>query len=264
MLLILCLRRLKAFYKKNGIQHITPAPYNPSSNGLAERAVRTLKEGLNKFKSGSLNTRVCRFLYNYRKSVHSSIHKSPAELLFGRCFKTTLESVKCSPNKDRGLEKLSEKLFSDGTNMYKVGDAVFAKNLGKGETWIEGKITQVLGVRNYMVQVHDFGNISWKRHHDQLMPRFTGNSIKTPRESSLPLVSSNVSNHTCTYSSTSDVDVPLQNADVAVEPDDNCIDSNETVSGTGKYGVNDEQIVSSTPVLRRSKRIIKPPEKINL
>ena len=36
------------FLKKNGIQHLRSAPYHPSSNGLAERGVQILKEGLKK------------------------------------------------------------------------------------------------------------------------------------------------------------------------------------------------------------------------
>ena len=40
----------KAFLKKNGIQHVTTDPYRPSSNVLAERAVRVVKEGLQKMK----------------------------------------------------------------------------------------------------------------------------------------------------------------------------------------------------------------------
>ena len=38
---------IKDFYHKNGIKLINLASYNPSTNGLAERAVQTVKSGLN-------------------------------------------------------------------------------------------------------------------------------------------------------------------------------------------------------------------------
>ena len=46
------------FMRKNGIRHVKSPPYHSSSNGLVERAVQTLKEGLKKLKEGSLETRL--------------------------------------------------------------------------------------------------------------------------------------------------------------------------------------------------------------
>ena len=40
----------ETFTKKNGIRHIRISPYQPSFNGLVERAVQTFKEGFKKMK----------------------------------------------------------------------------------------------------------------------------------------------------------------------------------------------------------------------
>ena len=46
----------ETFLQKNGVHHIRTAPYHPASNGLAEEAVQTLKEGLKKLTDGCLET----------------------------------------------------------------------------------------------------------------------------------------------------------------------------------------------------------------
>ena len=42
------------FTAKNTIKHIRSVPYHPATNGLAERAVQTVKTGLRKMSEGNL------------------------------------------------------------------------------------------------------------------------------------------------------------------------------------------------------------------
>ena len=70
------------FTKKNGIRHVKVSTYHPSSNGMAERAVRTFKEGIKKLgNSQSLQCCMARVLFQYRITPHSMMGVSPAELL---------------------------------------------------------------------------------------------------------------------------------------------------------------------------------------
>ena len=64
----------------NGIRHIISALYQPASNGLAERAVQIMKQGLRKQPEGDIQTRVDRFLFSYLNTSHTT----PAELLLRR------------------------------------------------------------------------------------------------------------------------------------------------------------------------------------
>ena len=60
------------FTTRNGIRHTNTAPYLPPSNGLAERGVQTFKEGLKKMTEGSVETKLARFLFQYRLTPHST------------------------------------------------------------------------------------------------------------------------------------------------------------------------------------------------
>ena len=54
----------ESFLKRNGIQHLTSAPYHPSSNGLAERAVKTFKDYVSKLQEGTLKDKISTFLFH--------------------------------------------------------------------------------------------------------------------------------------------------------------------------------------------------------
>ena len=61
------------FLKKNGIKHITSAPYHPARNGLAERCVESLKNGMkSQTEVKYLNIKLARFLLAYRNAPHST------------------------------------------------------------------------------------------------------------------------------------------------------------------------------------------------
>ena len=72
------------FTKRNSIRHVRTAPYHPSSNGLAERAVQTFKLGMKKQSTGSLQTKLSRFLFHYRLTPNTTTGIAPAELLLNR------------------------------------------------------------------------------------------------------------------------------------------------------------------------------------
>ena len=59
------------FTEKNGIKHVTSAPYHPSTNGLAERAVQTFKRAIERMHNLPIQDRLSKFLL----TVHVRIVK---------------------------------------------------------------------------------------------------------------------------------------------------------------------------------------------
>ena len=53
------------FLARNGIKHLTSAPYHLSSNVLAERAVHVIKQGLKKNTRGSMKSLLAQVLFRY-------------------------------------------------------------------------------------------------------------------------------------------------------------------------------------------------------
>ena len=64
----------------------------------------SVKEGLKKIASGSVESRIARLLSRYRVTCQSTTGRSPAELMFGRKLRNRLTLVKnhdtCSKQRD--------------------------------------------------------------------------------------------------------------------------------------------------------------------
>ena len=80
------------FLKRNGIKHITSAPYHPASNGLAERCVQTFKSAMKReTEVKPLNIKLATFLLAYRNTPHSTTREPPSQLFLERLLRTRLD-----------------------------------------------------------------------------------------------------------------------------------------------------------------------------
>lgn len=127
------------FMKNNGIIHIKSAPYHPSTNGLAERAVQTFKQGVAKISGNTVQERISKFLFTYRISPHSVTGVAPSELLHGRRLRCKFDTW--YPNISQRVEnqQLQQKQNHDTSaplRSFSVGDLVYAENFtGTSPKW---------------------------------------------------------------------------------------------------------------------------------
>ena len=146
------------FCKRDGIRHKTSAPFHPTSNGLTERAVQVVKAGLRKNKRGSMDLRLAQILFKYRLPPHSTTGVTPAELLIGRKPRTHLDLLHPDLSKRVEEKQSSQKQRHDSRRTrereFKLGDSVYAMYFQTGDRWLQGKISKVLGTRNYLVELN--------------------------------------------------------------------------------------------------------------
>ena len=171
-------QEFQTFMSENGINHIRVAPYHPASNGLAERAVQALKEGLRKLPAGSIETRLYRFLFAYRTTPQSSTGTSPAHLMFGRPLRTRLDLLFPDPAQkmDKVVSRMMDSRGARNARSFKPNDLVYCRDFSSGkEKWIEAQVQARHGPLSYSVTLPEGRLI--KRHVDHLMARTTPASV---------------------------------------------------------------------------------------
>lgn len=160
------------FCRSNGIQHLTSSPYHPSTNGLAERAVQTFKQGLKRMEGGTLQSKLSRYLFRYRITPHTTTGLSPAELLMGRRPRSMLDLVHPDVTQrveNRQHKQVAARQGSSTVRSFQVGDNVFIRDFrGPGVKWLPGEIARVTGPLSYQVTV-DAGLV--RRHVDHVRLR---------------------------------------------------------------------------------------------
>ena len=256
------------FAKRNGIRLITSAPYHPSSNGAAERAVQTFKRHMEKQeKSGiSIQDLVSQFLFTYRNTPHSRTGLTPAEVLLKRKPRTHLSLIK--PNLQSRMDKSPLALGVQSPRQFEVGEAVLARNYSGGNKWLKGIISEKTGPVSYKVKI-DGGVI--RRHVDQLVKYH----VKQGRQAG-PMQemldddmglddSDSLRNLPGGDGQFSPVQLPIVNEDSQDSSDGFFMQDVAPFVSNVNPLVPDTDVVMPTPapVLRRSARVPKRPAKLN-
>lgn len=157
------------YCKLNGIFPKYIAPGHPATNGLAERNVQTFKNRLKTSKGENENVPelVRQILFKYR-ATPLACGKTPAELYFGRSFRSRLDAIKpihLQPNTSS----------APPVRTLLVGERVQARIYQQHVLWKFGTVQRKLGRVHYIIEFDD-GTVL-KRHINQL--RSSGIQNKT-------------------------------------------------------------------------------------
>ena len=147
----------QTFVARNGFKHVRSAPYHPATNGLAERAVQTVKDALKK-TSGDIDTRLSRFLFQYRLTPHSSTGQSPAKLLLGHVPRSHLDFLfpDVADNVKQNQQRQKQNHDQRATErFFVVRDKVCALNHRGTPTWLPGTVSAVSGSRSLTIKFSD-------------------------------------------------------------------------------------------------------------
>lgn len=166
-------REFKEYMSSLGITHITSAPYHPSTNGLAERAVQTFKLGLLRTPGKSVQEKLSKFLFQYRITPHTTTGVSPAELLMGQRLHSRFDLLYPTMSEKVQTQQLKQKLNHDRSKplrTFEVGDTVFAENFtNTPPKWLPGKVVKVTGPLSYQIELQS--GILVRRHVDSVRRR---------------------------------------------------------------------------------------------
>ena len=186
-------QEFQAWCKQRGIVHLTGAPYHPATNGAAERLIQSFKQALRK-SSLPPKEALQEFLMQYRRIPFAS-GLSPSELLNGRRIRTKIDTLVPSiPHLLQGRQSKQASKHSNAEDSevvskvehhYSLGDPCYALYFGprrdRDPRWVPAIVTKVHGTRSVNVRVIPRGP-TWRRHFDQLRPRYGSDQDDDPCE----------------------------------------------------------------------------------
>ena len=258
------------FVCKNGIRHITGAPYHPSTNGLAENAVKTFKNALKKC-IGNTDEILHRFLFNYRITPHVTTGVPPCELLMKRKLKSRFDLLKPDINSHvLKKQELQAKNYKGNTSKvckekpnFVEGDHVYFKNYSNyGKPNFPGVVEKCTGPISCKIRGSD-GSIV-HRHFDQIFKQIKPNS-----DVNIPSLETHDNMPSTSFENIPSSDfgiLPMSRNEVSSNEgnivNENCKPLDDDNNAHRK--VPDITIDNNAPLPRRSGRVRKPVERLDL
>ena len=120
--------------------------------------------------SGSVETKIARFLFNYRMTPQGTTGSTPAELLMKQNLRSCLDLLMPDVSNRVFRAQEQQKTNHDLTakdRQFIVGDHVMVHNHVQDPDWVSVSITEQNGPVSYNVRVHDTNQI-WQRHIDAI------------------------------------------------------------------------------------------------
>lgn len=237
---------------------------------MAERAVQTVKLGLKKLlaEGGTLQSRLSRFLSRYRITPHSTTGLSPASLLMNRRIRSRLDLMMPDLATKVHISQARQKEQHDHharPRVLTIGNTVYITNFGRGPKLLEGTILRKTGPVSAIIKLTDGREV--RRHQDHIRVRESSEEFEHPPSPvSIDIETSPQAPPLITGSPVSnDVDtIPHAPATASVSTGVLIADGPDTPTvSTEDTGVTDATSTGS-PMIRRSSRKVRPPDRLNL
>ena len=208
-----------------------------------------------------METRLYRFLFQYRLTPQSTTGEVPSELLMGRRPRSRLDLTHPAVEGKVLDQQSKSKDYRGGSDrIFHVGDTVCAMNFGGTPKWLTGVLEEKLGPLTFTVRLPD-GRV-WKRHVDHIKSRSPNEesniSAETlPRQTYVPVTMQPSSDgaNICAQPPPPSPALVNTDTDKQVSPQ---VPEPQSQSVPKPLGLE------STPVVRRSSRATKPPDRLDL
>jgi hypothetical protein len=160
----------RKFCSSNGVELIFSPPYSPATNGVAERAVQTVKQFLRKTPGDEWENRHDSFILGHNSSPRAN-GVAPAEFNLGRRPLTVLDKIHPAAEWTRKQADRDRRVAATATSGRQIpeqGRAVTFRNFTNPNKrcWQPGRLTKVLGPRRLLVE--DQSGVQQERHVDQV------------------------------------------------------------------------------------------------